>query len=42
MCKQLAAQGFNICIMSRDKQKMEKVLAGLAGVETKAIVADFA
>ena len=45
MCHQLAAQGFNICIVARNEQKMEEKLAEIRaknqGCETKSIVADF-
>lgn len=45
MCQNLASQGFNICIMSRNGDKIEKCLEKIRsqyGVQTKCIVADLA
>lgn len=44
-CEELAALGFNICMVARNKNKMEEALAKLRElheIETKSIVADFA
>lgn len=45
LCHQLAEQGFNICMMARNKNKMDEKLAQIKEhyplCETKAIVADF-
>ena len=44
ICHELAAQGFNICIMSRNEAKIQEKLAEIKGkfpaVETKCVVAD--
>ena len=46
ICNQMAALGFNVCIVARNKEKMEKVLARLKeknkDIKTRAVVADFA
>ena len=46
MCTQLAAKGFNVCMVSRSQQKMEEKLAQIKkdhpSVKTKFVVADFA
>ena len=51
MCKNLAFQGFNICIVARDEKKMKEKLDLIKneclaaktneGIETMYIVADF-
>ena len=42
ICHKLAAQGFNICIVSRNEQKMKTRLEEIkADVDKKFIVADF-
>ena len=45
-CKDLAARGFNICIVSRDEKKMQEKLEEIKKsttkqIKTKSIVADF-
>lgn len=45
MCKKLAKEGFNICIIARNEEKMQNCLRDITDVypniETKYIVADF-
>ena len=45
MCHQLAAQGFNVCIVARNAKKIDEKLAEIKAkypsVETKSIIADF-
>ena len=42
-CRQLAKEGFNICLVSRTKSKMEAAIEKhIQGVETRVVVADFA
>mmetsp|Transcript_10725 Transcript_10725/g.13389 ORF Transcript_10725/g.13389 Transcript_10725/m.13389 type:complete len:135 (-) Transcript_10725:641-1045(-) len=42
MCHKLAAQGFNICIIARNEEKMKQRLSEIkANVEKKYVVADF-
>lgn len=51
MCKNLAAQGFNICIVARDEKKMQEkckeveqaaIESGMTGIKTMSVKADFA
>ena len=45
MCHQLAAQGFNVCIVARNAKKIDEKLgeikAKYPSIETKSIIADF-
>ena len=44
MCMYLAKQGFNICIVARNEDKMKEKLAEIKkefDIETKYVVADF-
>ena len=43
MAKQAAEQGFNICIIGRNEEKMKEKLKLMPnGVETMYVIADFA
>ena len=44
MCKKLAKDGFNICIIARNEEKINTVLQSIRdefGVKTMCVVADF-
>ncbi len=46
MCKQMAAQGFNVCIVARNEEKIKskipEILECNKNIKTRYVIADFA